>query len=81
MIYYLSPDRATANRLRQIYTEIDEVNFEGWVTAITDEHRHMFRFFTYDDDWTNGKLPCKSPCMLQNCNIYAVLTMLIAHFR
>ena len=55
MIYYLSPDRATANRLRQIYTEIDEVNFEGWVTAITDEHRDMFRFFTYDDDWADSK--------------------------
>ena len=55
MIYYLSPDRATANRLRQIYTAIDEVNFEGSVTAITDEHRDMFRFFTYDDDWTDGK--------------------------
>ena len=54
MIYYLSPDHATANRLRQIYTEIDEVNFEGWVTAITDEHRDMFRFFTYDDDWADS---------------------------
>ena len=45
MIYYLSPDHATADRLRRIYTEIDEVNFEGSITDITDEHRHMFRIF------------------------------------
>ena len=55
MIYYLSPDRATADRLRKTYSEIGGVNFEGSVTAITDEHRDMFRFFTYDDDWTHGK--------------------------
>ena len=55
MIYYLSPVRATVDRLRKIYSEIDEMNFEGSVTAITDEHGHMFRFITYDDDWTDGK--------------------------
>ncbi len=52
MVYYLSPDQRTAKWLEKMYREIKEVDFEGSVVAISDEHRAVFRFFTYDDDWT-----------------------------
>lgn len=52
LVYYLSPDKTTARRLERTFAEIDEVVFEGSGVAIGDEHRAVFRFHTYDDDWT-----------------------------
>ena len=55
LVYYLSPDQATANRLRSIFSEIDELVYEGSKVAVTDEHREVFRFFSYDEDWTKSE--------------------------
>ena len=44
---------------KRMYREIEEVEFEGSVVAVGDEHRAVFRFFTYDDDWTDNRVTGK----------------------
>ena len=55
LVCYLSPDQATANRLRNIFSEIDELVYEGLKVAVTDEHRAVFQFYSYDEDWSESE--------------------------
>ena len=51
-IFYLCPDARIKRRLENIYSEIEEVDYFGNSVKITDQHRQLFRFYSYDENWT-----------------------------
>ena len=51
-IFYFCPDAKVKRRLERIFSEIQEVKYFGNSVKISDEHRAPFRFYAYDDDWT-----------------------------
>ncbi|MDE0308503.1 MAG: TraM recognition domain-containing protein [Acidiferrobacterales bacterium] len=53
-VCYLSPDRSMAKRLERIFTDIEEVDYEGSRIEIGEDHRAVFQFFSYGDDWTES---------------------------
>ncbi len=52
VICYLCPDSGLKLRLERIFAGISEVSYFGSNVKITDEHRRLFQFYSYDDDWT-----------------------------
>ncbi len=81
MIHYLSPDYATVNRLMKIDTEINAVDFEASVTAITNEDSSMFWLFIDDYNWSDEKGLSNPTPMLQVCNANALQLMRMLQFR
>ena len=52
-VYYLSTGTSERDQIKKIFSRISELKYKGEVIPVTDDHREVFKFFTYDDDWTS----------------------------
>ncbi len=52
-VYYISPGTSERDQVKKIFSRISELKYKGEVIPVTDDHREVFKFFIYDDDWTS----------------------------